>query len=175
MKTVKGKKRGEVFEKFKNEIKEKAFKLEVLQYYGEGAEEKPSLKEWLRGNKEESVRLLKQNSKQMALWWPKDERIQKTRIHIVEYPLTPYIEWEIEAYRDVNIPEAGENVYLLDSKYVKEYPEIPEGWIFDDNRAISIIYDKNGKVKEFEIYEDEEIKPFLWLRDELFKLPIKRV
>jgi len=172
---TKSKERGEIFKKFKNETEKKVFKLEVLQYYSEGVENKPSLQRWLKGNKEESIRLLKQNAKEMAAWWPKNSRIKKIRIHMVEYPLSDYVQWEIEAYKNVNIPEAGEEVYLLDSKYMEEYPDIPEGWIFDDNRVISTIYDKDGRVKEFEVYEHDEAKSFLELRDKLLKLPLERI
>ncbi|RJO60013.1 hypothetical protein C4544_06615 [candidate division WS5 bacterium] len=164
----------EVFEKFKNETQERAFKLETLQYYAEDADD-PSLKKWLNGDKNESIRLLGGNAKERSGWWPKDEKIKKTRIHIIEYPLSEYIKWEIEAYRYVNIPYCGEEVYLLDSKHMDEYQNIPEGWIYDDNRAVIINYDKNGKVLGFETYEGDEVKPFINLRERLLKLPLEEI
>jgi len=174
MKTIRGKEAGEFFEKFKRETKKKVFKLETLQYYGEDAEN-PSLQKWLSGSRDESSRILQKNAGEMAVWWPKDPKIRKTRVHIVEYPLSEYIQWEIEAYKYVNIPFCGEEVYLMDSKDVSDYGELSEGWIYDDNRAIIVNYDKDGRSLEFEVYEGDEVKPLLEIRDRLLKLPLKNI
>jgi ribosomal protein L11 methylase PrmA len=68
---------------------------------------------------------------------------KKMRIHIVEEPYTPYLEWEAELYKHVHIPVIGEQVFIIPKQQV-DHIDIPEGdfMIFDTSRAIQSHYNK---------------------------------
>lgn len=172
MKIVEERKLDNLFDLFWSEMENEFFKVEVLQYYGE--DEGHSLKEWLAGNREKSLEILKTDAKS---WAEGKENVKKIRIHIVDYPLSEYIRWEVEHYKIVNIPLVGEEVYLVDRKKINDI-KLPRGdtMIFDKEKVVSNIYNKNGVVIRAEIYENpREVKPFLKLKDRLLKLPLERV
>jgi len=164
-----------VWKKFWNETKKEWFKVEVLQDYS-GEDSGPSLKAWLKGEKEKSIRLM--TEKINSNGWVKmagKKPFRKIRIHIVEKPYTPYLEWEIEAYKNINIPFAKEEVYLIDKNKVLNL-DIPDGdfMIFDQKRLAKNYYDKSGRVYKADFYKDgEDISRFLLLRKKLLKLASK--
>ncbi len=153
-------------------MQEEFFKVEVLQFYGE--DNGPSLDSWLAGDREKSLRIMKENAKP---WAEGKENVKKIRIHVVDYPLSDYIKWEIECYKNINIPLVGENIYLIDCKKIGDI-QLPAGdtMIFDKEKVISNIYDQNGCVIKAEIYEGKkEILPFLNLRKALLQLPLEGI
>ena len=155
--------------KFWNDLKEEWFKVEVLQDYS-GEDICKSLKAWFRGDKEESIKLI--GTDVQALEWAKINKgtpFKKIRIHIVEEPFTPYLLWEIENYRLINIPLAGEEVSLINRDNVKELG-IPDGdfMIFDNKRAVKNYYDREGKMYKADFYyEEDDINTFLELKKKL--------
>ena len=89
MKIVDRKGEDQIFSQFWQETKEELFKVEVLQYYAE--DEGEILGEWLKGNKKKAIELLKQ----LPSWVGEGkEDIKKIRIHVIEKPLTSYLECE---------------------------------------------------------------------------------
>lgn len=161
-----------IVDKLWDEMKKEFFKLEVLQYYS--VDDSPSLRAWLKGNKEKSIELAKRDFKP---WAQGKENIKKIRVHIVEKPLTPYLEWEIEMYKLFNIPIVGEEVYLLDSRDIRGLKP-PKGdiLIFDQKKIVANHYKNKGGFVSGTLYEDKnEIKPFLQLRKEVLNLPLKKV
>ncbi|MEK7447428.1 MAG: DUF6879 family protein [Patescibacteria group bacterium] len=172
MKIVNRKELDKIFDSFWDEMQEEFFKIEVLQYYGE--DDGPSLREWLAGNREKSLEITRSNAKP---WHEGKEGIKKIRIHVVDYPLSDYIQWEIEHYKIINVPLVGEEIYLVDSNEVKDLG-LPKGdtIIFDQKRVISNIYDSDGVVISAEIYGNkDDIGLFLDLRDQLLKLQIEKI
>lgn len=155
-------------------MQEEWFKVEVLQnYYGE--DKGPSLDAWLAGDKDKSVQTMKELDERFAGWIAalKKSPAQKRRFHVVEKPFTPYIEWEIQLYRNFNIPLGGEIVHLIPAEKVKHL-EIPDGdvAIFDRKRVARNHYNANGFLQSIEFYDVEEgddISAFLQLREELPK------
>lgn len=158
-------------EKFWNELKKNWFKVEVLQYYS--FDEGESLQAWMAGDKEKSLKLIKKDPG----WMQGKENVKKVRIHVVERPLTEYIKWEIEYYKYVNIPKVGEEIYLLNKDKAGGI-ELPQGdtMIYDDEKVIENIYDKQGNYLGSNIYEEpEEIKLFIEIREQLLKLDLEKV
>ena len=153
-----------------HEMREEWFKVEVLQDYS-GEDSGPSLDAWLAGDKEKSVEFM---SGEMKEWIElcRKSPAQKRRFRIVREPLTPYTKWEIELYRRVNIPLAGEIVYLVPSEKV-EHLDIPDGDVvmFDRNRVARAHYSTNGRLEKMDFYESgvDDIMKFLLLRKEIPK------
>lgn len=178
MKTVDKKEHEKILERFWEEMTQEFFKIEVLQDYT-GVDDGPSLQEWKKGNKKKSLELLKTDyvRDEFFEWANSKKGIKKTRVHIVEKPYTPYLEWEIEGYKRFNIPYVGEDVFLLDKELTGSI-WLPEGdmLIFDQKRAISNHYDKNGKCIGADIYDEkDDIYKFLELKEALLKMPLEKV
>ncbi|OGN13529.1 MAG: hypothetical protein A3C71_02455 [Candidatus Yanofskybacteria bacterium RIFCSPHIGHO2_02_FULL_43_15c] len=105
------------FNKFWNELGEEWFKVEVLQdYSGEDMDE--SLQIWIDGDREKSIELFRNSIKDIQnSEWVKQATstsVKKIRVRIVEQPYSPYLEWELEIYKILNMPLAGEEIYLVD-------------------------------------------------------------
>lgn len=151
-----------------NDMREEWFKIEVLQDYS-GEDEGASLAAWLSGKKEKSIELMPDEMKDWVDMCRKSTA-QKRRFRIVREPKTPYTEWEIELYRRVNIPLAGEVVHLIPSEAV-QHLDIPDGdvMIFDEKRVARAYYSNSGKVEKMDFYEKgtDDISGFLHIRTEL--------
>ncbi|MBU2109881.1 hypothetical protein KKB71_02955 [Patescibacteria group bacterium] len=162
-----------VFDKYWDDLQKEWFKVEVLQDYS-AEDDCPSLKEWLAGNKQKSIDLLQQDNEinewtDISLSKPK---VKKIRIHIIEKPFTPYLEWEIEHYKHINIPLGKESVYLVPKEKISHL-KLPDGdfSIFDNQRVIKNIYSQERKVIGADIYESgDNIDYFLELKRELVKI-----
>ena len=178
MKAVGRKEQGEIFEKFWNEVTQEFFKIEVLQDYT-GEDDGPSLQAWLNGKKKKSLYIMKEevHKDEFFEWANSKKEIDKIRLRIVEKPYTPYTVWEIELYKNFNIPYAGEKVFLLDKKSIDSI-WLPEGdtLIFDQKRVISNHYNKNGFCIGADIYDEtDDISKFLELKEMLLKMPLEKV
>lgn len=158
-----------LWNKFWDETKKEWFKVEVLQDYSY-EDSGPSLKAWLRGDKEKSIKLMLEEVDSNE--WIKtagNKQFKKIRIHITEKPYTPYLEWEIEAYKRINIPLTKEEVYIIDRNEVLDL-NLPNGdfMIFDRKRVVRNYYDKSGKCYKMDFYEEnDDIGKFLLLREKL--------
>lgn len=146
------------------------FKVEVLQDYS--AEDKsPSLEAWMAGDKEKSLELLGKDSNEWndACREKAEAGVRLTRIHVVDYPLSDYVQWEIEVYKTHNVPHGRENVYLIDRKNL-EGLDLPAGdcMIFDKKRVVVNDYDETGYAYQQTFYDDgDDIEQFLNLREAL--------
>ena len=149
------------------------FKVEVLQDYS-GEDAGPSLNSWLKGDKEKSIDLIK---KANYIKWVEGcqkkikQGVKLIRTHVVEEPFTPYIEWEVEHYKLVNVPKCGEKVYLLNRLDITDL-ELPAGdlMIFDKKRVVVNKYNSRGRMTHQTFYDEaDDIARFLELRIELMK------
>jgi len=104
MKTLKREEAFKLWDQWWNEMKDEWFKIEVLQNYS-GEDSGPSLNAWLAGDRKKSVELM---PGEMREWVDMCQQspAKKKRYRIITEPLTPYTEWEIELYKNVNIPLA---------------------------------------------------------------------
>lgn len=82
------------------------------------------------------------------------------RVRLVGHPITDYTRFELAAYRD-NV-RAGEDIRILDrSRLDSSWDEAPDVWVFDDERAITMIYDDDGSWLGM---EDVAAEPYVNLR-----------
>lgn len=127
--------------------------------------------EW---DKTKSIELMKEEAAKAD--WVKDFQkapFKKIRIHIVEYPLTSYLEWEIEHYKNINVPLCGEEVYLIKKEDTSNL-DLPDGdfVIFDEQRVAKNYYDETGKVYKMDFYDSrDDISNFLNLKRDLIRVP----
>jgi len=151
-------------------MKTEWFKVEVLQDFA--AEDKSdSLNAWMAGDRESSIELLLKETHQ----WADDCRrkveqgVRLTRIHVVDYLLSEYVQWEIEVYKHRNIPFGLEDVYLLDRKDIPDL-KLPAGdlMIFDKATVVIGEYDESGYVVTQAFYDvSDDISEFLDLKERL--------
>ncbi len=172
MKTFNREEGGKLWEAWWDAMEQEWFKVEVLQDY-RGEDDSPSLAAWRLGKKEESLILLKNQG--LDADWQKaldtKKHVKKLRFHIIEKPLSSYMEWEIEHYKIYNIPFGGEEIYLVPKEKVRHL-QIPDGdfVIFDNKRVVKNTYDSTGKVVTYDFYEEgDDISQFLALKSELLK------
>lgn len=160
-----------------DELKNEWFKVEVLQDYS-GEDHSESLDAWLAGDKDRSIQLMRE----WAPGWANEcrEKVERgvslTRIHVVDYPLSDYVEWEIEVYKNRNIPLGKEDVYLVDRTAVEELG-LPAGdfMLFDATRVVVNTYDETGYAYEQTFYDGEDITKFTILRSQLLAAPLEKV
>lgn len=82
------------------------------------------------------------------------------RVRLLGHPITDYTRFELVAYRD-NVG-AGEDIGILDrSRLDSSWDEAPDVWVFDDERAITMIYDEDGSWLGM---EDVPAQPYVNLR-----------
>lgn len=162
------------FSKYWDSMRFEWFKVEVLQDYA-GEDAGPSLESWLDGQKRTSIKLMKANVDYKWIEQCQNKLLQGVkliRLHIVSTPYTPYIEWEVEHYRHINIKECGEHVYLVDSQKASNL-DVPKGdfMIFDNKTVALNTYDGNGTMTHQTFYnQGDDITRFLELRNKLLKL-----
>jgi hypothetical protein len=160
-------------------MKSEWFKVEVLQDYS--AEDKGgSLSAWMAGDKERSMELLRKepNSWTDGCREKVESGVKLTRIHVVDYPLSDYIQWEIEVYKARNVPLGKEEVYLVDRKDVADL-DLPAGdlMMFDQKNVVIGNYDETGYAVTQSFYDqsDSELKGFLQLREDLLSAPLQAI
>lgn len=171
MKTLPREEAAILFDQWWDELRSEWFKIEVLQDYS-GEDDGESLQAWLSGNREKSVELMKENYNRE---WVKscqekiNNGIKLIRVHIVNEPLSPYLEWEIEHYKNVNIPLCGEEVLVCKSEKLKDI-QLPRGdvMIFDTQRVVKNIYTETGRMIEQTFYE-KDTQEFLHLKERILK------
>jgi Family of unknown function (DUF6879) len=150
------------FEKLFAAAKSEMFKAEVLQDYS-AIDDSPSLRAWLAGDKAASRKLAAAD--QSRIDWRKRclaSPADITRVHVVDSPLTPYLEWEVDVlYKGSLLPSGAEQVFLV-SRSDLQGLALPAGdfWIFDSstvlewkfddgNPAGGIVWDKTGDISRF--------------------------
>lgn len=147
------------------EAKRDFFKLEALQdYSGEEMEQSISYRLWLQGKRQEARNYIKEHADSWGQQ-TNNKLITKRRIHVVEEPYSPYLEWEIEYYKLVNIPLGGEEVYLVKKENLSPIIIPGDFMIFDDEMVANSHYNNAGKLISMDFYnKGEDIRLFLKLK-----------
>lgn len=178
MKTLPRLEANKVWDELWDGLKTEWFKVEVLQDYS-GEDAGASLSAWMDGDRERSMQLLSAEPHE----WADDCRrkfengVRLTRIHVVDYPLSEYVQWEIEVYRNRNIPLGREDVYLLDRKDVAGL-DLPAGdlMMFDRTNVVVGNYDDSGYSVTKTFYdENDDLSKFIDLRDKLLSAPLQPI
>lgn len=179
MKMLPRKQANVVWDELWDAMKSEWFKVEVLQDYS--AEDKgESLSAWMAGDKERSIELLRSEPNPWADSCREkvESGVKLTRIHVVDYPLSDYVEWEIEVYKAGNVPQGKEEVYLVDRKDVTGL-DLPAGdlMMFDQKDVVIGNYDDTGYAVTQSFYDqsDSELKGFLQLREDLLSAPLQAI
>lgn len=171
MRTINRNQLGTQFDLLWQELEKEFFKVEVLQDYRE--DDYPSLDAFRAGDIDKGMKLLEGEAVQATTWAKGKENILKRRVHVVDLPLSPYMRWEIEWYKRVNVPIVGEQVFIVTPDRTKDI-KLPEGdtMIFDDRKAISNIYE-DGLVVRVNVYEDlKEAGAFVEMKEQLLSMAI---
>lgn len=155
-----------------SDMKKEWFKIEVLQDYS-GEDDCPSLHAWLKGNKEDSLRLLRADTISWAtrLKQKRNQNVLMRRVRVIEKPHTPYTEWELECYRQNNIP-SGEQILIVNKDALRDV-NLPTGdlMIFDNRRIAICAYDVTGRMVQQTFYDErDDISAFLQLQHKLLGL-----
>ncbi len=164
-----------LWDRYWSEMRPEWFKLEVLQDYT-GEDDGPSLRAWLKGDKQTALKLLETDQEPeftADCRRKRAEGVDLRRIHVVDRPLTPYMEWEIENYKLISVRRRGERVCLIDRAGVREL-DLPGGdlMLFDDSRAIVNSYDRTGRLVKADFYDErDDLSRFLELRQAIGSNP----
>jgi len=174
MKTLPRDEAGKLWSLYWFDMKHEWFKIEVLQDYA-GEDDSPSLRAWLAGDRQKSLELLKQeaydNNWRKLCKQKHKQGVLMRRIRIIEKPLTPYTEWELEYYKLSNIP-GGEQVFIVDKNSIKGL-NLPSGdlMMFDDQRLVICTYDATGRMIQQTFYDEKDnLTSFLELKHDLLKI-----
>ncbi len=131
------------------------FRLEVLQTYAVGGAEGERLRAFREGlpRPERSVRT-DPWLKRIAVSTAAGKRWQ--RVHIVEHPLSEYIQYELVSY--VESQAAGEQICLADRGADDSLAALDEDfWLFDDAYVVFLKYDAAGRWLKAEYSEDPAV------------------
>lgn len=121
-------------------------KLERLQDFRE-----PHLPSWVAladGRWDDAMRLLQDRRPIVADEFATDRAngLVSYRVRVVEYPLTPYMHWELRALKLRT--EYGENIRVIGTEAVKEFEStgrpVPELIFMDADAMYEIDYDEEG-------------------------------
>ncbi len=174
MKTLQRGQDNKLWDKFWDDMKTEWFKLEVLQDYA-AEDEGPSLQKWLAGDQKASLELMKIDEEPdfTADCHKKQAKgVKMTRIHLIERPLTPYMQWEIEFYKRFSVPLRGERVYLAEKSKTAGL-DLPSGdlMIFDRRRAVLNKYNAHGLCIARDYFdESDDISKYIALIEPLMAI-----
>jgi D-alanyl-D-alanine carboxypeptidase len=109
-----------------NRSRQQFFRLEVLADYDTDLEESSdSLQAWLQGNTNKAIGLLERlrthkNEQRWLQAWPHEvaQKQRAIRVRLVDGDFTPFMRWELEHFKRINIPLCSEQIYYLPKKYL---------------------------------------------------------
>lgn len=87
------------------------------------------------------------------------------------------MQWEIEVYKNRNIPLGHEDIFLLDRKDVADL-DLPAGdlMLFDQKNAVIGQYDETGYAQSQTFYDEtDDLSSFITLREKLLRANLVRV
>ncbi|WP_067183517.1 DUF6879 family protein [Microtetraspora niveoalba] len=124
-----------------HEIEGPIWKLERAQNFDEGSD--PSWNAMLDGDWERSKALLEESRPDHAADLP--ARGELRRLRIVEWPLTPYMQWELHllAMR-ARLGERGRALAASDVAFLEPGRPLPELVVFRTDLMYQVLYDATG-------------------------------
>jgi len=148
-----------LWDRFWDEMSREWFKLEVRQDYS-AEDNSPSLRAWLKGDQQRSIDLLTDDDDPeftSDCRQKLSQGVKLLRIHVIERPLSAYMEWELEYYSRLSVPYRGENVFIVERDNVAHL-DLPDGDLimFDGRRAILNTYGKNGLLESADFYNERD-------------------
>jgi hypothetical protein len=122
-----------------------AWKLERQQYFQEPGNE--SWKTFSRGDWEGALRLIEQRRQALMVLEreAKEHRSEMFRVRVVEKPLTPYLQWELNSLRLRT--ECGGHIRVVGPEHISGLEEdgpLPELVALGGQTFYEIVYDDRG-------------------------------
>ena len=146
--------------KYFNSFQKSAFRVETLQRYNVNEER-------------EAFEYFQQHKKLLDGVWndwhdiikqAKSRGTTMQRVHLIQFPITPYISFEMEFYKK-SMMYWEEIFYLPFEDCTVEVKS--DFWIFDDAVVLKMFYDKDGCFLKFE--EIKDIVPYLQIKNYLLE------
>jgi hypothetical protein len=84
--------------------------------------------------------------------------VESRRLRVVEHPVTPYLQWEMQYFR--LLAEAGEDLRVIDASTVRHLETdrpLPEIVILGDRVLFEVLYDTQGKAYGARRIDDPEV------------------
>ncbi|MFF5568182.1 DUF6879 family protein [Streptomyces sp. NPDC012623] len=84
--------------------------------------------------------------------------ILQRRLRVVEFPVTPYVQWELHVLR-LRV-EVGDRIRLLDAGTImdiEQHRQVPEVVILGDRAMFEVRYDSDGNAAGADHYTDPEL------------------
>ncbi|MDX3661298.1 hypothetical protein PV646_28670 [Streptomyces sp. ID05-26A] len=137
---------------------ESAFRLETLPQYLVPQEE-DALAAWRAGDRQ-------LDTPADSPWLARvkattDQGYRWSRVHVLDYPLSEYSEFELFGYQANQA--AGEEVFVADRSSSPELEDLREDfWVVDDVTVIRMVYDAEGRFVRPELPDDTT--PYLEMR-----------
>lgn len=108
----------------------------------------PSWEAFASGDWEDSLRLIEAERDSVAAYFEESARrdLAFRRLRIVEFPVTPYLQWEMNSFRLRS--ELGEEIRVLEAREIADlerYGPLPEVVILGNSVMYSVIYDEELK------------------------------
>ena len=128
------------FVRFVGDIKSSFTKLECAQHYSESGN--PSWEAFAAGRWDEALRLMNADDGDLLHQLVADGRIDYRRVRVVTLPLTPYIQWELNAFQRRNAV-LGEQIRVVVDES-NQLTTLPELVVIDDTVAFEVLYDDAG-------------------------------
>ncbi|SDG65049.1 hypothetical protein SAMN05421505_106124 [Sinosporangium album] len=139
-------------------------KLESRQNYLEPGN--PSWEAWIAGYEKRAQALAEANrAEQAGVLRPLEDRgVSFIRVHVLEYPLTPYIRFELDHYRISS--ELGEQIFLVDRSDIEDIESqesLQDFILFDESRALVEKFSSEGLLLGGALVRDRDY--LAWMAD----------
>lgn len=156
------------FDDLWGKFKKEAFRLELLQEYKVKEEEKAFL--YFKENREVRYDLTDYDIwEKKYLSRIKNDRVKVKRVHVIEKPLSDYIEFELGLYRTSQ--RMGEEISLLSKDaYDKIIADniFSDYWLFDDETVLEMSYGIDGNYLS-SVTIDKDIQKWIDLKNKLIE------
>ena len=121
------------------------WKLERRQTFREPGV--PSWEAFATGDWDRALELNERERDMVRAKVAEDERlgVESRRLRVVEHPVTPYLQWEMQYFR--LLAEAGEDLRVIDASSVRQLETdrpLPEIVILGDRALFEVLYDAEG-------------------------------
>lgn len=130
------------FKELWEELQHRFFKLETLQYYDESGN--PAFAAFQRGDWDEVRRQARQRAEERKdLKRVRREGIEFVRVHIIERPLSPYLQYEFATYREAAL--RGETILEVSAADARRaFGPLGDYLLFDDRAVLVHDYTDAG-------------------------------
>lgn len=133
-------------------------KLERGQHFREHGF--PSWEAFAAGDWERALVLADERREEYAQELAKASRsgVRHRRLRVVEFPVTPYVQWELHVLR-VRV-DVGDDIRILDARAITDIERtrpVPEVVVLGDEAMYEVVYDTEGNADGARRYDDRSL------------------